>query len=286
MTATQAQGLADGSYTIKANVSDAAGNAATTATQAITIDTAPPTVTISSPGGPTSQSTETISGAVTTTEATAGGTVVLLDTFNGVTTQIGTATLSGGTWSTIVTLSGSGTHSIVAEDTDAAGNIGSSTAIVDSLSVIANSWANPSGGNWTVGANWSSGTVLSNTANVTIPPILATTPYSISISSGTTVLANSLMLDDPLATLIDQGTLSIAGSPTLLAGTIDLENGGNALAWHRSYPFPVKLRWDWRQFGAGEFRHLCRHDHGTLHRDRDRQHQRQRQSQCIDRRRT
>ena len=40
--------------------------------------------------------TQTISGTVTTTEAAAGGTVTLFDTVNGVTTQIGTATVSGG----------------------------------------------------------------------------------------------------------------------------------------------------------------------------------------------
>ena len=49
LTAAQAQGLADGSYSIKANVSDAAGNAATTATQAITVDETAPSIAITSP---------------------------------------------------------------------------------------------------------------------------------------------------------------------------------------------------------------------------------------------
>ena len=223
LSAAQAHLLADGTYTVKANVSDAAGNAATTATQAITIETAQPNVTISGSSGSTSQSTQTISGTVTTTEATAGGTVLLFDTYNGVQTQIGTATLSGGAWSTTVTLSGNGTHSIVAEDTDAAGNTGTSTAVIYSLTVAANSWANPSGGSWSVGANWSSGSVPANTANDTIGIIGATAPYSVTISSGTNVLANSLTLDDPFATLDDQGTLAIAASLTLTSGTIDIE---------------------------------------------------------------
>src|SRR6202012_5267925 len=49
LTAAQAQALADGTYTVKAAVSDSAGNAATTAAQTITIDETSPTITISSP---------------------------------------------------------------------------------------------------------------------------------------------------------------------------------------------------------------------------------------------
>ena len=137
VTAAQAQALADGSYSIKANVSDAAGNAATTASQAITLDTLPPTVTISTAGATTNQSTQTISGTVAATEAAAGSTVTLFDTVNSVTTQIGTATVVGGSWSTTVTLSGNGTHSIVAKDTDAIGNIGSSSPVVFTLATVA-----------------------------------------------------------------------------------------------------------------------------------------------------
>src|SRR5258706_256159 len=44
VTAAQAQALANGSYTVKANVSDLAGNPATQATQAITVDETKPTI--------------------------------------------------------------------------------------------------------------------------------------------------------------------------------------------------------------------------------------------------
>ena len=137
VTAAQAQGLADGSYSIKANLSDAAGNAATPASQAIAVETLPPTVLIGTTGTTTNQVSQTISGTLTTTEAAAGSTVVLFDTVNNVTTQIGSATVVGGSWSTSVTLSGNGTHSIVAQDTDAAGNIGSSTPVVFTLATVA-----------------------------------------------------------------------------------------------------------------------------------------------------
>ena len=137
VTAAQAQGLADGSYSIKANVSDAAGNAAATASQTLAVETLPPTVLISTAGTTTNQSTQTISGTVAATEAAAGSTVTLFDTINGVTTQVGTATVVGGAWSTTVTLSGNGGHSIVAQDTDAAGNIGSSAPVVFTLATVA-----------------------------------------------------------------------------------------------------------------------------------------------------
>ena len=46
MTAAQAQALADGSYTVKADVSDLAGNPATQATHSLTVDEHAPTVAI------------------------------------------------------------------------------------------------------------------------------------------------------------------------------------------------------------------------------------------------
>src|SRR6201999_4288009 len=176
-------GLAAGVHTIVASQTDSFGNTGT-ASLSFTLDTTAPTIAITSAGGTTSQSTQTIAGTVTTTEAAAGGTVVLFDTYNGVQTELGTATLSGGSWSTTLTLSGSGTHSIVAQDTDAAGNTGASSVVTYSLTVAANSWANQSGGNWTVGANWSSGSVPSSTANVTLGPIGAAANYLVSIFPG------------------------------------------------------------------------------------------------------
>ena len=94
VTAAQAHALADGSYSIQATVSDTAGNTATTVTQTITVDTVPPTVTISTADTTTNQPTQTISGHVTTTEAAAGATVTLFDTINGITTQVGTAAVA------------------------------------------------------------------------------------------------------------------------------------------------------------------------------------------------
>ncbi|MDH2407003.1 FecR domain-containing protein, partial [Bradyrhizobium sp. SSUT18] len=77
-------------------------------------------VTISNAGGPTNQGGQTISGTVD--PALVGTTVTLYDTYNGITTQIGTVTVgSGGIWSAAVTLAGDGNHSIVALEPSANG---------------------------------------------------------------------------------------------------------------------------------------------------------------------
>ena len=74
VTAAQAQALADGSYSIKANVSDTAGNAATTASQTITVDETAPTIAITSPvaGDNIINKTEAAAGVAISGTATAG----------------------------------------------------------------------------------------------------------------------------------------------------------------------------------------------------------------------
>src|SRR3984957_11862723 len=106
-------------------------------TATLTIDSPDPTVTIATPGGITAQHTHTISGSVAAAagEVVVGSTVTLVDTYNGVTTPLGiTATVQAdGSWTANVTLVGDGTHSIVALDTDLAGDPGTSAAVVFTL---------------------------------------------------------------------------------------------------------------------------------------------------------
>ncbi|HLG85041.1 MAG TPA: Ig-like domain-containing protein [Bradyrhizobium sp.] len=224
--------LSEGSNSIVAKDTDAAGNTGTSAPVAFTLDTIPPTVTIGTTGGTTSQATQTISGTVTTTEAAPGGTVVLIDTLNGVATQIGTATVNAdGSWSTSVTLAGSGANDVVAKDTDAAGNVGASVPVTFNLTVTPGGWGNPAGGSWTTAANWSSGSVPSPTSNVVFGPIGAKAAYVASIASSTAIDINSLTLDDPNVTLLDDGALTIAGSLVQTSGALDIgANGSLSLA--------------------------------------------------------
>ncbi len=103
LTSTQARGLADGSYTVKANVSDAAGNPATTATQSLTVDETPPTVTA-------------ITASPATADLDAGNTVTLtLALSEAVTVSTGgsTPTLSLSSGGTASYVSGSGSNSLV-----------------------------------------------------------------------------------------------------------------------------------------------------------------------------
>ncbi|TYO60877.1 FecR domain-containing protein, partial [Bradyrhizobium hipponense] len=102
-------------------------------TQAVMVTSFGPVI-ISNAGGPTNQGSQTISGTVDA--AFVGTTVTLYDTYNGVTTQIGTVTVgSGGVWSTAITLAGDGNHSIVALDPSA--NITTSVPVVFTLDTAA-----------------------------------------------------------------------------------------------------------------------------------------------------
>ena len=191
---------------------------------------------------------------------------------NGSATALGTATVgSDGTWSTNVTLSGNGSHSIVAKDTDAAGNTGTSSAVVYSLTVTPNGWANPNGGNWNVAANWSSGAVPLSTADVSINPI-GTAPYVVTILPGTAVSANSLTLDDPDVTLLDEGTLTIAASLLMTAGALEIENGGT-LSLAEPFAYRRFCR-DRRQSDPGNFARFYRNSQRDLDRGRRGDHRR------------
>src|SRR5581483_2172605 len=132
--------VGDGSHSIVARDTDAAGNTGASVPVVFNLDTVAPTVAISTNGGVVNQATQTISGTVTAAagEAAIGSTVTLLDTLNGGTTPIGTATVgANGAWTAIVTLAGNGSNSIVAEDTDAAGNTGVSAPVTFTLATTA-----------------------------------------------------------------------------------------------------------------------------------------------------
>ncbi len=135
VTAAQAQALADGSYSIKANVTDAAGNAAVTASQAITVDETVPTIAISPVDGNNiinkseAAAGVTISGSATAGSAAVNGqtaTITIVDGSNVVKDSY-SATVTGGTWSVNVTAAqaqalADGSYSIKANVTDVAGN--------------------------------------------------------------------------------------------------------------------------------------------------------------------
>src|SRR6266436_2597607 len=116
VTTAQAQALPDGSYIIKATVSDAVGNTGTTVTQAITVDTVPPAVAIVTIEGGDNiiNAAEAAGGIQISGTAEIGSTLAV----NG-----SAVTVDGtGHWTTSVTPAVQGTLAVTAIATDAAGN--------------------------------------------------------------------------------------------------------------------------------------------------------------------
>ncbi|WP_453951577.1 Ig-like domain-containing protein [Bradyrhizobium sp. USDA 377] len=151
---------ADGLKLISGRFTDLAGNGSTTSALTITLDTSAPVLAITSPGGNTNQSVQTITG--TADPADAGATVTVLDDGASV---VGVATIqANGNWSTDVTLH-SDTNSLTAQATDAAGNQGVSNTVIFTLNTNA-----PTGGTPDLVAGSDSGSSSGdNTTNVTAP---------------------------------------------------------------------------------------------------------------------
>lgn len=126
-TFTPQSALKDGSHSITINASDNDGNAATAVSSTYTIDTVPPTLTVSSPsaGLITNKAALTIKGV--TNDATSSP-ITLTVTLNG--TSLGTVSVgSDGSFSKDVTLV-EGTNSIVVTAKDGAGQTSSITLSV------------------------------------------------------------------------------------------------------------------------------------------------------------
>ena len=158
--------LGEGANNLIAKNIDAVGNTGTSMALGYTLNTVPPIVAITSTGGVTNQSTQTISGTVSTTESAAGATVAILDSGK----QIATTTVSAnGSWSTQVTLTGDGAHSLTATNTDAAGNTGKSGTVTYTLNTVAPTVTiTSSGGLTNQAAQTISGTVLAAGSTVAI----------------------------------------------------------------------------------------------------------------------
>ncbi|MBS7791698.1 hypothetical protein KTR66_16965 [Roseococcus sp. SDR] len=126
--------LADGTHRFTATaLNDSLVTSASSAVLTVKVDTADPVVAITSGGGIVGVATQTITGSVS--DANRGTQVQIFD--NGGVTPIATTTIGvGGLWSVSVDLGDEGDHSLVAVTTDLAGNIGSSGAVVYTLSTV------------------------------------------------------------------------------------------------------------------------------------------------------
>ena len=117
----------DGNHSLVAKNTDAAGMTGMSSACVLTVYTIPPTVAITLQGGITNVATQTISGTVTPGDAPLGR-VILYD--NGA--KVGEANVSNGAWSAGVMLS-KGTNTLVANETDLAGNTANSSAVTYTL---------------------------------------------------------------------------------------------------------------------------------------------------------
>lgn len=126
------------------------------------------------------QPAQTIAGTVSDANLAANPAITLFD--NGA--PIGTTTASGGLWSTSITLSGDGAHSITAAASDLAGNSGTSAPVGFTLAT----------GNPTVTVALASDTGTSVTDGITANPTLtgsADPNATVTISEGITTLGQT-----------------------------------------------------------------------------------------------
>ena len=123
-------GATQGSHVVTAQDTDTVGNVGTSGPLSFTLDTIAPVVAITSAGGLINNRTQPISGT-----GEAGTTVVVKE---GAAT-LGTAVVDKlGLWSLSATLGAAqGSHAVTAQDTDAAGNVGTSRALNFTLDTIA-----------------------------------------------------------------------------------------------------------------------------------------------------
>ena len=123
--------LADGTYTVQATQSDAAGNTGKSVPATFTIDTTAPAVSLNAVSSLTNDSTPTFGGSAGTASEDSGSVVVFVHAGGSVGGEVVakvTVSVSAGKWSATSTALADGTYTVQATQSDAAGNLGSTTA--------------------------------------------------------------------------------------------------------------------------------------------------------------
>lgn len=123
---TPTAALSDGSHTIKVDVSDNDGNAATQTTQTFKVDTTPPTLSVTAPANDFYTNKTTIDITGTTNDATSSPVVVTIKV-NGVDAGAVTVQANGSFTKTVDLISQMSANVIVVTATDAAGKTSSVT---------------------------------------------------------------------------------------------------------------------------------------------------------------
>jgi hypothetical protein len=223
VTAVQAQALVDASYTVQANVSDAAGNPAVQAAQALTVDATAPTIAVAPIA---------VDNTVNLSEATAGfvitgttlgiedgrtATITISDSTNAV-VRTDTTTVTGNAWlisvgSAQATALTDGSYRVTATVSDAAGN--PALPATQSLTVDETSPGAPDAPRLAPASD--SGVPGDNITNVARPTI-----------TGTAAAGDTLTLfDTDGATVL--GTAVAAGGTWTITPTKNLSEGAHRL---------------------------------------------------------
>ena len=209
--------LAEGTYTVQASQSDAAGNTGTSTARTFVIDTTAPVVTLVTPAASaqTNDTTPTYSGAAG--NITGDSTTVVVKIYSGSSVsgspvQTLSPTRSGTSWTIDGTPAlASGTYTAQAAQSDAAGNTGTSTAhtfVVDTVApvvTLVTPAASAQTNDTTPTYSGAAGNLTGDSASVTV-----------------NIYAGSSVGGAPAQTLVaarSGSTWTIDGSPALAAGT-------------------------------------------------------------------
>ncbi|MET0839307.1 MAG: Ig-like domain-containing protein, partial [Marmoricola sp.] len=138
--------LTDGSYTLQATQSDAAGNTGVSSPVSFTVSTAPadttaPSVAVTTPSAGATVVTAGVPVAGTAGTDAGDNATVSLEVYTGASaagtpTQTLTTGVSSGAWSSNVTGLAAGTYTLVAVQGDAAGNVGRSQPVTFTKAVV------------------------------------------------------------------------------------------------------------------------------------------------------
>ncbi len=199
LSSAEVKALTEGNISVTADVSDAAGNAATQATKTVAYDrTAPnapaaPDMTAGTDSGASSTDDTTSNTTPTFTgTAEAGSTVKLYDTDG--TTLLGTTTADGaGAWSITSSALVAGVHSLTVKATDAAGNT-SAASIALSVTIDATAPSAPSAPDMAAGSDTGSSST-DDTTSTTTPTFTGTAEAGSTVklydTDGTTLLGTT-----------------------------------------------------------------------------------------------
>ena len=206
--------LADGPYTARAEHSDSAGNSGTSPTSTFTVDTIPPTVTLTNPpnGSSIAETTPTLSGAAGSASADSGTVTVVIwggASASGSPLHTLTTTDSGGSWAIASPALADGPYTARAQQSDAAGNTGT-------------------------------GETATFTVDTTPPPAVTTTPpagrystpQSVSLVSevGAVIHYTTDGSDPTRASPTYTGPLTVSSSQTIKALALDSAGNRSAVA--------------------------------------------------------